>query len=131
VCAIALVGAFAVSGAVGARDALLAWPERRSTFEGFSGGDTLIGRAAARWEAFGDVRVEQGLGHSGVTIDAVRRYRLDPEPGPAPAKAVRARAFRVAAPEAAADPGERIVERVRDPRGLEVAVVLARSGPGP
>ena len=126
--ALAIVGAFALSGVLGARDALLVWPERRSTFEGFWGGDTLIGRAAARWEAYGSVRVERGLGYSDPTIDTVRRYRLDPNPGPMPAGGDRSRAFLLASPKRTTGPEERVVERIRDASGREVAIVVARRG---
>ncbi|MEO8190475.1 MAG: glycosyltransferase family 39 protein, partial [Acidobacteriota bacterium] len=62
--AMAAVGALAVSGALGARDALVEWPARRDTFDSFHGQDTLLGRAAARWESFGRVAVEEGTEHS-------------------------------------------------------------------
>ena len=51
--ALAALGAFAISGALGARDALAVWPERAETFDGFHGQDTLLARAALRWEASG------------------------------------------------------------------------------
>jgi hypothetical protein len=127
---LAIVGAFALSGVLGARDALIVWPERRSTFEGFWGGDTLIGRAAARWEPYGVVRVEKGLGYADRTIDTVRRYRLDPSPRPSPGGA-RRRMIRVAAPSARAGPEERIVERVRDAWGRDLAVVVAGRASNP
>src|SRR5207244_929609 len=80
--ALAAIGALAVAGAVGWREALLEWPSRRATFDSFRGEDTVIGRAAARWERYGRVAVEPGLGRSDLTIDTVRRYRLDSSPRP-------------------------------------------------
>ena len=121
--ALAAAGLLAVAGALGARDALLLWPERRETFAGFHASDTLIGRAAARWDEFGRVEVARGLGHSPVTIGGVRRYRLDPDPPLGPVGG-RARDFRIGASGTALAPRERIVERVRDPWGRESAVVL-------
>ena len=121
--ALAVAGLLAVAGALGARDALLVWPERQETFAGFHGSDTLIGRAAARWDEFGRVEVARGLGHSPVTIGGVRRYRLDPDPPLAPVGG-RARDFRIGASGMALAPRERIVERVRDPWGRESAVIL-------
>ena len=126
--ALCAVGLLAVSGVVGARDALLVWPENRATFDSFHGQDTLLGRVAARWESFGSVTVENKLGRSDLTIDTVRRYRLDAEPAPAPA-GPRARAFRLARPGAAARSKERVVERARDAWGRDWAVVLGRAAP--
>ena len=112
------------------------WPSARSTFDGYHGEDTLIGRAAARWDSRGSVRVERGLGRSDATVDTVRRFRLDPDgrvattPAPHPAELrgpFDRRRFRVAGPEAAAQEGERVVERVRDGWGREWAVVLGRA----
>ncbi len=82
--AIAAVGALAVAGAIGTRDALVSWSEHPETFRGFHGEDTLIGRAAARWDRFGEVAIAGGLGHSPITIGAVRRHRLDPDALPEP-----------------------------------------------
>ncbi len=126
--AIAAVGVVAVSGALGARDALAVWPVQRETFDAFHGQDTLLGRAAARWETFGPVSVESGTEHSPITVDAVRRYRLDPDraaPGMPLLASISPRAFRVAAPRSAPRGGERVVERVRDAWGRDWGVVLA------
>src|SRR5262249_14699009 len=125
--AMVLVGLVAVSGAVGLHDAFLIWPERRATFDSFRGEDTVIGRAAARWNRYGEVTREPGLGRSGLTIDTVRRYALDPEvPASTASGSAGRRAFRVVARNTDAPEGERIVERVRDAWGREWAVVLAR-----
>lgn len=135
--AIAALGLFAALSLLGARDAL-AWARGRETFESFSGQDTLIGRAAARWDRFGAVRIDEGLGHppdedSNVTITSVRRFRLDPEEprlialfGNLPR---RGRSFRIASPQHAALPGERPVEHVRDEWGRPWAIVLGRATP--
>jgi hypothetical protein len=118
------------------RDALLRWAPDRATFDGFHGEDTLIGRAAARWERYGVVSVALRLGRSDATIDTVRRYRLDPEwkdplPRAAPSRESRRpalqRRFRVTRPGAFPAPGERLVECVQDDWGREWAVVLARA----
>jgi hypothetical protein len=119
-------GVLVVSGALGARDALCEWPDRPETFDGFHGQDTLIGRAAARWDALGVVSVAPGLGHSPITIAAVRRWRLDPDAAAEPPRR-RALRVRIAGPR---DPGggegERRVETIRDGLGREWAVVWAR-----
>jgi hypothetical protein len=121
------VGAIAISGALGARDALGLWPERRETFDGFHGQDTLIGRAAARWEERGDVLVQPGLGHSDILVTAVRRYRLGAPPPAAKSLPLTARRFRIVDPHAPPEEGERVVERIGDGWGRPWAVVLGRS----
>ncbi len=127
--ALAAFGALAVAAALGARDALLRWPERPATFASFNGQDTLIGRAAARWETFGDVEVSPRVGVYAPVIGAVRRFRLDPDASAlVQVRPMRAtRRFRIASPPAEPLSGERIVERVRDPSGREWGVVLGRS----
>lgn len=130
--AVAAIGLLGVSGAAGARDALLRWPDHRATFDSFHGEDTLVGRAAARWERYGSVRVSRGLGRSDMTIDTVRRYRLSPEPDPArPAGGEKRehRFFRIARPPATLNEGERVVERVRDGWGRDWAVVIGARPP--
>ena len=128
--AIAAVGLLAVSGALGARDALLMWPERQETFDGFHGQDTLIARAALRWERYGTVTVAPGIGHSEITIGGIRRYRLDPDLAEEASPARRSRLFRIAKPGEAAGAGERVVERVRDTWGRDWAVVVGKPGGG-
>ncbi len=125
--AIAAVGLLSVSGARGAKDALVLWPARRETFDAFHGQDTLIGRAAARWRAEGEVALEPGLGHSDVLVSAVAKYRLGP-PAPRPDTTSPRRRFRVAAARTSPEPGERIVEAVADAWGRSWAVVLSRAG---
>ncbi|HEY3171010.1 MAG TPA: hypothetical protein VGK86_00390 [Thermoanaerobaculia bacterium] len=134
--AIGAVGLVAASGAAGARDALLRWPEERSTFDGYHGEDTLIGRVAARWETQGSLLIEPALGRSDATIDTVRRFHLDPEwksPSPSvPREGRRSdppfpKRFRVAAVRARAATGEHLVETVRDGWSREWAVVFGRA----
>lgn len=129
--AVAAIGLLAANGAAGARDALLRWPESRSTFDAFHGEDTMVGRAAARWERYGIVRVAPGLGRSDLTIDTVRRYRLDPDRDrfggglPELVSTTRmTRLFRIATPRALPEKRERIVERIRDGWGRDWAVVI-------
>ena len=122
--ALAAVGLLAVGGALSARDALLVWPELRETFDGFHGADTLIGRAAARWDELGRVAVAPGLGHSPVTIGSVRRYRLDPDLLPLRPRGDGVRDFRLAASTSVPVSPGRVVERVRDLWGREWAVVI-------
>ena len=121
--AIAAVGLLAVSGALGARDALLAWPERMETFDGFHGQDTLLARTALRWERYGTVTITPGIGHSEITIGGIRRYRLAPDV-PEQEPATERRCFRIVPAGTPLEPGERTVERVRDAWGRDWAVVL-------
>ncbi len=130
--AIAALGLLAISGATAARHTLLDWPQRRQTFDGFHGQDTLIGRAAARWSRQGPVSVEPGLGHSDVLISEVSLYGLDGWPAPeAVSRGTSSRRFRVVSPLAGVGAGDRVVERVRDDWGRDWAKVLGRSGSGP
>jgi hypothetical protein len=130
--AIAAVGFLAIGGALSARDVLLDWTDRSDTFQSFHGQDTLLARAAIRWDRYGAVTLAQGLGAEPMTIAAVRRFRLDPQDlrleglAPAPGSASKKRSFRVSPPGAAPGPGERLVERVRDAWGREWAVVFGR-----
>jgi hypothetical protein len=123
--ALAAAGLFAVSGALGARDALAVWPERVETFNGFHGGDTLLARSALRWEPFGTVVVTQGLGHSDVTIGAIRRFRLASGEAPLAGAGVRL-LVRVAAPAAGPSTGERLVERIVAPGSKTIGLIFAR-----
>ncbi len=125
--ALAAIGALAVGGAIGARDALVVWPTTAATFDGFHGQDTLIGRAAARWSAFGEVVVSPDVGLSAPAITAIRSYRLDPDPVSAPRSPGRFR-VRVVGPDVPPAAGERVVESVRDGRGRPWAVVIGRRG---
>ena len=138
IAAILGVGVLGWVGLAGARDAILKWAPDPGTFASFYGQDTLIGRAAARWDRLGSVRVDHALGHSPDaaevgTVELVRRFRLDPQdPGHgmmSGAPRARQRSFRVASPQTSPEAGERIVERVQDGWGKTWAVVLGRAGP--
>jgi hypothetical protein len=128
---LAAVGLVAISGAVGARDALLRWPERPETFGGFFGHDTLLGRAIARWERYGTVSVDPGVGYAQITLENVRRYRLDPDDAKLArvAGSTARREFRFVLPGAPAPPGARRVERVGDAWGREWGWVYGKSRP--
>jgi hypothetical protein len=131
VAAIAALGLVAVSGCLGARDALAVWPQRPETFDGFHGQDTLIARTALRWEQYGPVGISPTLGHSAITIEGIRRYRLGREPREDLRPSGRLRCFHISPPETLPGPGERLVEHVIDGWGRPWAVVLAaRSCPG-
>lgn len=122
------VGLVAVSGALGARDALVRWPESRETFDGLFGQDTMIARAMLRWERYGEVVLSDAPQHSLLAVDAVRRHRLDPDaPAPERRPGARFRRFRVDGRSAAPGAGERVVERVRDAWARDWAVVLGSS----
>jgi hypothetical protein len=129
--ALVAIGLIAMAGAWGARDAIAVWPERRETFDGFHGQDTLIGRAAARWDEFGEVSVAAGLGHSEILIGAARRYRLGGVRVSPEGDRRAARQLRIVGSRTSRAGGERVVERVRDGWGREWAIVLARRGHGP
>jgi hypothetical protein len=128
--AIGLVGIVVVAGAIGAREALVDWGRARSTFEHISGEDTLLGRAAARWDRYGTVSVAERLGHSPLAVNAVRLYRLDPDAAAFQSASGKfSRSFRIEPSSTGLAPGERVVERVRDGWGRNWAVVLGRRSP--
>jgi hypothetical protein len=126
--ALAAIGVLAISGALGARDALQTWGESRDTFTYFRGQDTMLGRAAARWERYGRVSVDRGLAHHPIALDAVWKYALDPDGsrGGASEGDPSPRSFRIVAATTAPASGERAVERIRDGWGKEWGVVLGR-----
>jgi hypothetical protein len=126
---LAAVGLVAISGALGARDALLRWPERPETFGGFFGQDTLLGRAIARWERYGLVSVDPGVGHAQITFETVRRYRLDPDDQRLGLLVTAPRQFRVELPGAPGPAGARRVERVGDEWGREWGWVYGERRP--
>lgn len=130
--ALAAMGALAVASALGAVGSFR-WARDPRTFDGFHGEDTLIGRAALRWDAYGPVQVGRAIPHDPVTVYVIRRYRLDTDArvvararedfwAPRPA----GRSFRIEPPETAPTSGERVVERIDDAWGKAWAVVLAR-----
>lgn len=133
---IVVIGCLGISGFLGARDALLRWGDSQRTFEEFWGEDTLFGRAAMRWERFGRVTIDPKLPHNQMTVEFVRRYRLDPdEPrqersffsGRGPSRMDAGRCFRIVPAEVPLRGGERLVERVRD-GGRDWAVVFGMAG---
>jgi hypothetical protein len=126
--AIAAVGLVAICGAVGARDALIRWPEAQSTFRGFFGQDTLFGQGMARWSTYGTVFLSPGLAHSPIEVEAIHRYRLDPDGWQydAVAAARGTRTFRLVSPMSARAAGERFVGRISDPWGEPWADVVGR-----
>ena len=128
VAAIALTGAIGVASVVGARDAILVWADSRRTFDDFWGYDTLLARAAARWDAYGAVDVDPQLAENVLTVRGARKYRLDPWTRGSPIAIPRA-AFlqaRIVAPGTAPQDGERLVERVQDAWNREWAWVYAK-----
>ncbi|HSS44991.1 MAG TPA: hypothetical protein VLO07_06585, partial [Thermoanaerobaculia bacterium] len=132
--AFAVLALIALSGTLAARDALLTWPSRQETFDGFHGQDTLLARALLRWQPYGRVVFLPGLEHSGITIEGIFRYRLDPGQREGRDRAARTpsaagapdRSFRLVSPGTAPASGERLVERVDDSWGRSWGVVLAR-----
>jgi hypothetical protein len=132
--AIAIVGLFAVSGALAARDLFLRWGPMLEAWEGYQGRDNLVSRAVLRWKRYGPVAVDPAVASmlaNGTTLylDLLVRYGLDAG-GSAPAgpsalssASAARRRFRVLPANAALASGERRVESVRDGRGTEWAVV--------
>jgi len=127
--ALVAVGALTVGGAIGAREALVDWGESMVTFDFFHGPDTLVGRAAARWERYGTVRTDLSLVHSPITFGAVRGLRLAPwrrpgiEPDLPPGRPTPA--FRISGTGVPGREGDRVVERIGDGWGREWGVVIA------
>jgi hypothetical protein len=130
VAALAVIGLVVFSGALAARDALLRWPALHETFDGFHGQDTLLARAMIRWERYGEVRLAPELAHSRITVEGIRRYRLDPDlaADALPGRATSAREFRFVPPGVPRRPGERLVERIGDAWGREWAWVYGAAG---
>ena len=128
--ALAAVGLAAIGSAAGARDTLLDWSSRRSTFQGFRGQDTLLARAALRWDRYGPVEVGALPLDSPVTFEAVVRYRLDPDgaraTGESPARS-EPRRFRLAPAGSREAAGERRVETVADGWGRQWGIVFGRN----
>jgi len=136
--AIGALGLLSVGGALGARDAIFRWGESRETFDAFFGQDTLIPRAALRWQRLGGVEIAPGVGfapraQSPLTMGPIRRHRLDPEEprreeifGGADPRGGPRRGFRIVPAKTSPVSGERLVERVRDGWGRDWAAVLGR-----
>lgn len=128
--AVALTGLLAIASVAGARDAVIRWGGSRTTFDDFWGEDTLLARAAARWDAYGSVALDPTLGQNPLMIAGARKYRLDPDRrdtghGTRDTRKSR-REFRIVAPEAPSGDGERLVERVTDEWGREWARVYGK-----
>jgi hypothetical protein len=128
--AIALTGVLAVASFAGARDAIVRWAGSRTTFDDFWGQDTLLSRAAARWDLYGAVDLDLSLGQNPLTMKGARRYRLDPWREPSAVsrapKGESGRKFRIVAPGTPAGAGERLVERVGDAWGREWGWIYGR-----
>jgi len=121
-------GALGVSGARAIGE-LERWDASHDAYVHFVGQHTTVGRAAARWEAYGPVKLEVSRLYAPLTIDVIRSHRIFPRadvPRDAPPGPRGPRRFRVSEPETTPRPGERVVERVRDPWGRDWAVVLGR-----
>jgi hypothetical protein len=126
---LAIVGGAVVASGWGAHE-FLAWSRDRGTFDGFHGQDTIVGRAALRWDAYGNVRIDSRVPHDPVTVYVIRRYRLDPDDrggrGDFWSPRRTGRLFRIAPPETDPDTGERAVETLRDGWGRDWGIVFAR-----
>ncbi|HEY7114176.1 MAG TPA: hypothetical protein VIA45_14700 [Thermoanaerobaculia bacterium] len=128
-----LVGALAISGAPSIGQ-LERWDRLHEVYVDFCGQYTTVGRAAARWEAYGPVVVEESHLYAPLPIDVIQRYRILPRaevPRDAPPGPRGPRRFRICPPETKPTDGERVVERVRDAWGRDWAVVLARRDGAP
>lgn len=127
IAAAVIVGLLAIASVAGARDAILKWAGSRETFDDFWGQDTLLARAAARWDEYGRVDLDLSLGENPLTMEGARRYKLDPSrktgDGGRQTKETARREFRIVAPDSPPRPGERLVERLGDAWGREWAWV--------
>jgi hypothetical protein len=126
--ALLLVGALAISGARSIGE-LERWDGLRSVYVDFIGQHTTIGRAAARWGAYGPVALDESHLYAPLTVEVIRRHRILPRaevPRDAPPGPRGPRRFRICEPRVAPAAGERVVERVRDAWGRDWAVVLGR-----
>jgi hypothetical protein len=137
--AITLVGLFAISGVLAARELYLRWGPMLDAWEGYQGCDNLIARSALRWKGYGRVETDSSVAPllaNGATIylDALVRYQLAAgavlPAGPAGNTRLQSRRFRIVRTGAVPLPGERTVEKIRDGRGKDRALVLgARVSP--
>ncbi len=126
IAALAGVGAVAVTGTLGARDACLVWPQAHPTFTMFRGCGTLLGEAAHRWSLRGPAEVDGGPDASLRIAAIVQRYALTRRPEPPPGgPPLSPSTFRVSlAPPKILAPGERVVERVVTPWGEPCGFVV-------
>jgi hypothetical protein len=123
------VAATIACGAWGVHEFLL-WSRARGTFDEFHGQDTIVGRAALRWDALGRVELDGRVPHDPVTVYVIRRYRLDPDDRGGRTEfwkpLATGRAFRIAPAGENPRPGERVVERLQDGWGTPRGVIFAR-----
>src|SRR5262249_57392846 len=114
--AVGAVAATIACSAWGVHEFLL-WSRARGTFDGFHGQDTIVGRAALRWDAYGRVELDGRVPHDPVTIYVIRRYRLDPDDRRGRTEFWKplgtGRTFRIGPPGEAARPGGRGAGRPR------------------
>ena len=127
--AMALLAFTVACSAWGVHEFLL-WSRARETFVGFHGQDTIVGRAAVRWDAYGRVELDPRVPHDPVTVYVIRRYRLDPDDRGGRTEFWRplptGRTFRIAPPGEEPGAGERIVEKLQDAWGTPRGVIFAR-----
>ncbi len=111
---------------------LVQWDRQRGMYVEMVGQHTTVGWAAARWERYGQVRLEASPLYGTLTVDVIRQFRILPrrEAAAAPPAGARDRVFRICPPEAPPREGERVVERVRDAWGKDWAVVFGRRDSG-
>lgn len=124
--ALAGVGAVAIAGMLGARDACVVWPRARPTFTKFRGCGMLLGEAAHRWSLRGPAEIDGGPDPELRMAAIVQQYALTRWPEPSPGGPLRAPStFRVSlAPPKNLAPGERVVERVVTPWGEPCGFVV-------
>jgi hypothetical protein len=133
IAALAGIGAVAITGTLGARDACLMWPEARATFVQFGGCGTLLGEAADRWSLHGSTVIDPAPYGDLRIAGIVQRYALTRRPAFPPGGRPRSPSmFHVVAdrPEALA-PSERVVERVVTPWGDPCGLVVRSPAPLP
>jgi hypothetical protein len=121
-----MMGGFAISGALGARDALIVWPQHRATFEAFGGWDTLVGQAAARWDPYSAVRIDPSIGGAPIVYESARAISPDRDEDRKPAKHLSV-SIRIVGLEVRPNTMERVVERIHDDWGQEYGEVLVAS----
>ena len=129
IAAIVLIGILSASSIFGIRRFFL---EQEGPAGDPSGQDTLVARAALRWERYGIIEFDPGLIHSHGMVDAIRRYRLDPRGSTLDketASSAENRNFRIARPDTIPRSGERRVEILpgRDNWGFVVYGISHRS----
>jgi hypothetical protein len=131
IAALAGVGAVAIAGTLGARDACLVWPQAHPTFTQFRGCGTLLGETAHRWSLRGPTKVDGELDGDLRIAAIIQRYALTRRPEPPPGgPPLFPSTFRVSlVPPRTLAPGERIVERVVTPWSEPCGVVVRTPRP--